>query len=756
MINAAMTDPLVEFARTGTPDAFGVLVKSHVDAVYSQSLRQLRDPAAADDVTQQVFITLARKGRTLPANTVLSGWLFVTTRFCCGNFQRAAIRRQNAERKAAIMRQEAIDTATVDGDFRAQADPILDDAIAELKQPDRDALLLRFFQGLSLHDVGQQLGVSEDAAKQRVARAVEKLRKYFSRRGVTAPGTAMTALLESSIHPAAAHVTQAALLAAAHSAAGAPAGAALAAKATAALLTAGKAAAMIIAAGALTAAVIVASKAADAPATLPALPTVANGPAAPDVPPAFQDRPLDTLIKLSTAIEVNDTSAIDDCLCSDNRNPDTADLGRAWIEGQAAIYRVEKAWRGKFGAAMSEPSFGFDDFVQETFHDALRNMLSAPGGPPATVDGDVALVSIPTPPDFFAGTGPYRLPDLQRWSGAKLVFNRIDGNWRLNTDRSFNFELYAGWITNPHDDIVAASAKGQFGVNRALDDVAARIEDGSLDTRAKAIKAGQTEVMRAVADAGMNRSRMRILPVIGGEPPAPQPTPGPLPAKSPIQALSALADAMAADDAAEIDRHVCDDRGDTAALGRAMIRGEASVFRLDNVWRKKFASAVDVNGLNFHNYACGTLVTVIQRTVAQAHADDVTIDGDLAYVRIPLPPEDFGGSGTERNVSLERWSGASLVMRRVKDQWALDVDRTFNFQLGLGRMDGNGDDCIKVACKIGDGLITMLEDAATNIDTGVLPSAKAAAVFVQTRTHQAYSRAGVSGFTFELLPVLGG
>jgi RNA polymerase sigma factor (sigma-70 family) len=263
MIDGSMIDPLREYVRTGSSEVFKALVDAHVDAVYSQCLRLLHDPAAAEDVTQQVFITLAQKAARIPPNSVLNGWLFTATRYCCANYKRAAARRRSAECKAANMRNEAIDPLRAD-DFRSQAEPILDDAIAHLGQGDRDAVLMRFFQGQSLREVGNALGVSEDTARQRISRAVEKLRVYFARQGLTAPQATIAAFLGETIKPAAPGVAHAAFQAAISKSAAAATGHA-AGLLSRAIWTWPKIAACVAAAVAVTGAVVVVSNGGKSP-----------------------------------------------------------------------------------------------------------------------------------------------------------------------------------------------------------------------------------------------------------------------------------------------------------------------------------------------------------------------------------------------------------------------------------------------------------------------------------------------------------
>jgi RNA polymerase sigma factor (sigma-70 family) len=520
MIDGSMIDPLREYVRTRSSEVFKSLVETHVDAVYSQCLRQLRDPAAAEDVTQQVFITLAQKAAKIPPQSVLNGWLFTATRYCCANFKRAAARRRSAERKAANMRNEAIEPTLVN-DFRSQAEPILDDAIAQLGQSDRDAVLLRFFQGQSIREVGNTLGVSEDAAKQRVSRAVEKLRIYFARQGLTASQATVVAFLGETIKQAAPGVAHAAFQAAVGKSAAALTGhaAGLLSRAT---LTWAKIAAGLAAAGAITAAVAVASYSSSIQSPVPASPAAGITPILadasppqsniPTTQPMSQVTPLETFSKLCAAIEADDTATIDECLCDDGKDPATAAMGREFVEEAGAALRIENAWKGKFGVAMHVPNLGFDDFPKGDYATLYRGTLDAPGGPEVTIDGDLARMRVTPPPEAFSGpSGPNH-----HWSGAMLVFSRVDGNWKLNTDRTFN--IIINLSREPGNDLsdVDIENKVMQGVNDTLNKVADQIEDGTIKSSGLAASAVQRQIMKVFRNAHVQGSGITVVPVIGG------------------------------------------------------------------------------------------------------------------------------------------------------------------------------------------------------------------------------------------------
>jgi RNA polymerase sigma factor (sigma-70 family) len=183
---------LREYATRGSEDAFERLVKQHVDLVYSTALRQVRDPVVASEVTQTVFIILARKARTLNRATVLSGWLYRTAQFTGAKALRSEWRRRHLEQEATLMPPEPDDSAW------EHIAPLLETAMAQLREADRNAVVLRYFENKNLKAVGSALGVSEDTAHKRVTRAVEKLRTFFSKRGVALSAVALTAALGSN------------------------------------------------------------------------------------------------------------------------------------------------------------------------------------------------------------------------------------------------------------------------------------------------------------------------------------------------------------------------------------------------------------------------------------------------------------------------------------------------------------------------------------------------------------------------------
>ncbi len=186
---------LQQFARAGSQEAFRSVVRRHVDLVFATALRKVGDAGAAEEVAQNVFGALARKAWSFAPDDSLPAWLHKAALLESQHWLRGELRRRQREQTAAEL-GTTMKTPDESAAFNALL-PLLDDALLSLRETDRTALLLRFYERRPLRDVGGALGVSEDTAQKRVATALEKLADFFQRRGYrTATVAAATAALQ--------------------------------------------------------------------------------------------------------------------------------------------------------------------------------------------------------------------------------------------------------------------------------------------------------------------------------------------------------------------------------------------------------------------------------------------------------------------------------------------------------------------------------------------------------------------------------
>ena len=186
-------DLLQAYTRKNSEESFAALVNRHLNLVYSAALRQVRSPQLAEEVAQSVFTDLARNAGKLKPDTILTAWLYQVTRRTAIDVVRKESRRQLREQIATEM-----NTMNATADDWTHIEPLLDEAMHALDETDRAAVLLRYFENKSFRKVGATLGTTDDAAQKRVSRAVERLREFFTKRGVTVGASGLVVVISAN------------------------------------------------------------------------------------------------------------------------------------------------------------------------------------------------------------------------------------------------------------------------------------------------------------------------------------------------------------------------------------------------------------------------------------------------------------------------------------------------------------------------------------------------------------------------------
>ena len=491
---AAMTtdaDELRAYSNASDPVAFERLVRRHIDMVYSLCLRELRgDLHLAEDSTQAVFILLAQKAGKLPAEPSLAGWLYQAAKYCCRNARRSRQRRTWYETEAAAQRPETMQQPSDSPSDAMERDEMAQSvhtALARLQGREREVVLLRYFRQMTLRQVGDALGVSEEAAKQRVARVVRKLGRILgATTGTATSAAAIPVWLEAhAICASPAALTQAAAHTAAHGITAAAAGPLAIAKAAEAALTQTKlivggviVAAMAAVVGATSVGWHYLAPPANPPSTVATAPvdrgavapptTAATSPAT--APAIDLSTPLGSLRALSERLKALDIEGVNDLMADDAS--EGAQMIHHDLRVEVAQHRLTRAMIDAFGEGVTPVRF-----TDITIDQMIDVLLVLPGGLEVTEAGNTATVTLHLPAVVK------HMSDVATWDGVKIALMRDAAGkpWKFKLADLLDYDVYTangqrrrGKASEiiPYLDAVVESA----------DQTAAEVQSGAIRT----------------------------------------------------------------------------------------------------------------------------------------------------------------------------------------------------------------------------------------------------------------------------------
>jgi RNA polymerase sigma factor (sigma-70 family) len=471
---------LSDYVRTRSEQAFATLVERYIRLVHSACWRQLADVHRAEDATQMVFELLSRKAAKL-RHAQLAGWLLTAAHFTCANLKRAEHRRQRREQGIAMPPSQT----QPDSPDHSETLQWLDAGLMRLGETDRQALVLRFMQEQPLSQVGQTLGITEDAARKRVQRGLEKLRDYLQAHGITTETAALSALMADRTHlPPIPQSLTPRIVQACRVQVPSPAWTLSPKAAVAAGLI--FAAAAAVTGWGIFGSYASATQPADLTAPAPA-PQAASPPPAP-VPPTSPVTTLDfstpdnVLSSLCRAMLSADSAGTYACLVDKPHQPLTA-LDAA-IEGGIAERRMILAAQTAYGDAASQLRTGvpFTTVLQAII------MMRRIQGITVPIAGDTATMHVELPDTLMRAIPSDAAQGIGQWSGKPIYFVLRDGNWRLDAARSIRWAV--SFQHSPSGPSIAASDAQTVSIasdmTKVSDQIARRIAAGDLPQAADA------------------------------------------------------------------------------------------------------------------------------------------------------------------------------------------------------------------------------------------------------------------------------
>ncbi len=190
---------LIDLAAKGNSDAVREIVVRYQAMVYRTCLRIIGNEVDAEDAAQATFLLFLKKCRKLKGDTLLGGWFYRTAGFVSQEHIRNAARRKRREENAHIMNEPENQETT---EVWNQLKPELDKALMALPEKHRNIVVLRYLEGKSNDEAASTLGMTPSAVSTSLARAMEKLRAHFQRRGIVHSSVVLSAAFAKNVSAA--------------------------------------------------------------------------------------------------------------------------------------------------------------------------------------------------------------------------------------------------------------------------------------------------------------------------------------------------------------------------------------------------------------------------------------------------------------------------------------------------------------------------------------------------------------------------
>jgi len=177
---------LIRAAQEGDQDAFGQLVRAYDKSVLRLAMNLLRSPEDAQDVYQEAFFRVYRNLKSFRFDCSFHTWLYrIVTNLCLDHMRKRKVRREESSQveglDGPVDRMDSFQESRADGDpqrslFSGELRQGINKALSELTARERMVFELRHYQGMKLRDIGEALGTTEEAAKNCLFRATQKMR----------------------------------------------------------------------------------------------------------------------------------------------------------------------------------------------------------------------------------------------------------------------------------------------------------------------------------------------------------------------------------------------------------------------------------------------------------------------------------------------------------------------------------------------------------------------------------------------------